>query len=77
MLSTTLDSAWLTLHQTAAANALPKDLVDETEFDYMRASGLLALTALQNGQPMVMRQYFSRTHALALVPVPFHCALPR
>lgn len=59
--------------QTSASAALPKNLVDEHEFDYMRAAGLLALTALQNGQPAVMRQYFSRVHALTSVPIQLTC----
>jgi len=41
----------------AAEAAFPSKLVDAQEFDYLRASGLLALLAIQNGQTKFMHQH--------------------
>ena len=41
----------------AAEAAFPPKLVDAQEFDYLRASGLLALLAIQNGQTKFMHQH--------------------
>lgn len=41
----------------AAEATFPPKLVDAHEFEYLRASGLLALMAIQNGQPNLMHQH--------------------
>lgn len=41
----------------AAEEAFPSKMIDAQEFDYLRALGLLALYAIQNGQTASMSQY--------------------
>jgi hypothetical protein len=41
----------------AAEAAFPSRLVDAQEFDYLRASGVLAILAIQNGETKLMHQH--------------------
>jgi hypothetical protein len=45
------------VYHAAAEAAFPAKLVDAREFDYLRAAGLLAVLAIQNGQTKYMHQH--------------------
>lgn len=48
----------------AAEAAFPPQLVDAQEFEYLRASGLLAILAIQNGQQSLMHQHLGNYNTL-------------
>lgn len=51
----------------AAVNAFPEDLLDNQSLDYMRASMLLSITAIQYGSPALMNYHLSRYHTYVTV----------
>lgn len=52
-----LDEDRCEVFSDAAEAAFPTKLVDAQEFDYLRASALLAILAIQNGETKYMHQY--------------------
>lgn len=56
-ISALLADARSEVFHAAAEAAFPSKLVEAQEFEYLRASGLLAILAIQNGQPEFMHQH--------------------
>ncbi|KAK4495993.1 hypothetical protein PRZ48_013261 [Zasmidium cellare] len=51
----------------AAVDAIPGDVLADQSFDYMRASVLLSITAIQYGSPQLMKYHLSRYHTYVAV----------
>lgn len=62
--STLLADVHPDIYLAAAEAVYPLKLVDADSFDYLRASGLLAALAIQNGKPNFMHQHMGNYFTL-------------